>query len=128
MGRCVPGVSDLQAMGDDVYEAALTIRLGPIHARFVGGGKARLDPGLSVVGIAVPQHRVLPPLGAVDVGPELGPFPQLDGDVAIYDQSLHCRSGVCGHPVSSSPPVVLVGGFWRSIRIRLGRFHEDADV
>ena len=30
MGRCVPGVSDLQAIGDDVYKAALTIRLGPI--------------------------------------------------------------------------------------------------
>jgi carbon monoxide dehydrogenase subunit G len=41
MGRCVPGVSDLEAMGNDVYEAALTIRLGPIHARFVG--EVKLD-------------------------------------------------------------------------------------
>lgn len=36
MSRCVPGVGDVHAVGDNEFEAVLSLRLGPIHARFAG--------------------------------------------------------------------------------------------
>ena len=36
MSRCVPGVGEVVASGDDSYEATLTVRVGPIQARFAG--------------------------------------------------------------------------------------------
>jgi carbon monoxide dehydrogenase subunit G len=36
MSRCVPGVDSVRAIDPDRYEATMSIRLGPIQARFAG--------------------------------------------------------------------------------------------
>lgn len=36
MSRCVPGVGEVVPSGVDSYEATLTVRVGPIQARFAG--------------------------------------------------------------------------------------------
>ena len=36
MTACVPGVEDLNIVGDERYDASLVVRLGPIQARFKG--------------------------------------------------------------------------------------------
>ena len=42
VSRCVPGVGDVRAVGDDEYEATLSVRVGPVAASFLGSIK--LDP------------------------------------------------------------------------------------
>jgi carbon-monoxide dehydrogenase medium subunit len=36
VSRCVPGIEDLEQVGDDRYRATLSLRVGPIAARFSG--------------------------------------------------------------------------------------------
>ena len=50
MSKCVPGVGEVRAVGDNEFEAMLSIRLGPIHASFAG--TVRIDSSESPARLA----------------------------------------------------------------------------
>lgn len=128
MGQCVPGVEGLKRLADDRYEASLSVRVGPIQARFKGDVAIDAsDAPDTIVAVASGRDAATGSVAQVKFSADLSESETGSTSIrSVSDVTIRGRLGQFGSGVVSATAREMVKSFAECAGNRLGAHRDTA--